>query len=145
MRAPREIQKLIEGSDPLLNSGVALYDRIVTALDLSDLDLDGLDLAVLSMEQEGALVWSEEGAFGLARALVEAGARTVVFTSSRVEDLTTIEFMKVFYTRLSHGLSILDALREAALIARSNEPGPHYWAHFTVHGRASTLGSAATR
>ena len=132
----REIHKLVEGSDPLLKSGVALYDRIVTALDLSDLDLDGVDLAVLSMQQEGATAWSGEGTFGPARALVEAGARTVVFTSSRVDDLTAIESMTVFHTTLLGGLSVVDALRQAALTIRSTKPHPYYWAPFMVYGRA---------
>jgi CHAT domain-containing protein len=140
------IQKLIEGSDPLLKSGVALYDRIVTALDLSDLDLDGVDFAVLSMQQEGAIAWSEEGTFGLARALLEAGARTVVFALSSVDDQTTVEFMKEFHTRLAKGgWSVVAALRQAALTIRAAKPHPRYWAHFTVHGPARTLAPATNR
>jgi CHAT domain-containing protein len=141
MDPSREIHKLVEGSDPLLKSGVALYDRIVTALELSDLDLDGVDLAVLSTQPEGAIAWSREGTFGLARALVEAGACTVVSTSSPVDDLTTFECMTTFHRRLLEGLSVVDALRQAALTIRSANPHPYYWAHFTVHGQARTLPS----
>jgi CHAT domain-containing protein len=135
----QEIQKLIEGSDPLLKSGVALYDRIVTALDLSDLDLDGVDLAVLSLQQEGAIAWSEEGTFGLARALLEAGARAVVVGLFPVDDVTTFEFMKEFHKRLGYGWSVVEALRGTALTIRAAKPDPRYWAHFTVHGPATRL------
>jgi CHAT domain-containing protein len=142
----QEIRKLIEGSDPLLKSGVALYDRIVTALDLSDMDLDGVELAILSMQQEGAIAWSEEGTFGLARALLEAGARTVVFTLSPVDDRTIFEFMREFHTRLAKGgWSVVVALRQAALTIRAAKPHPRYWAHFTVHGPARTLAPATNR
>jgi CHAT domain-containing protein len=135
----RQIHKLVEGSDPLLKSGVALYDRILTALELSDLDLDGVDIAVLSMQQEGMIAWSGEGTFGLPRALVEAGARTVVFMSSLVDDRTTLEYMMEFHRKILSGVSVVDAVRQATLTIRAAYPDPYYWAHFAVVGQVEPL------
>jgi CHAT domain-containing protein len=135
----REIQKFLEMSDPLLKSGVAFYDHVMTALELSDLDLDGVDLVMLSMQEEGAIAWSGEGKFGIARGLVEAGARAVVSTSSLPDDRVTVKVMTTFHEQLRRGMSALDALRHAALTVRAANPHPYYWAQFTMHGDGRAL------
>jgi CHAT domain-containing protein len=139
-----QIDMLVEGSDPFLKSGLVLSDTIITARDLSVLDLDGVDLAVLSGTPPESVQWAAEGSFGFARALLEAGARNVVVSMGPVEDLAAAKIMLAFYKYLANGYSLPTSLRNAALRLR-DELGfdqerpfahPSYWAQFSIHGPA---------
>jgi tetratricopeptide (TPR) repeat protein/CHAT domain-containing protein len=116
--------------NPLVLSGLVLAganlkakdpeqdDRgILTAEAIAGLDLDGLDLAVLSACETGlGEVAGGEGVFGLQRAFHGAGARSVVASLWKVDDGATQELMGLFYENLWHkGLPKLEALRQAQL------------------------------
>jgi len=77
--------------------------------------LDGLrtssDLVTLSACQTlGSRSYPGEGAFGLARAFLRSGARSVVTARWEVSDRAAARFMAAFYTHLAAGLA-----RDAAL------------------------------
>jgi CHAT domain-containing protein len=90
---------------------------ILTAEAIAGLNLDGLELAVLSacetgLGQEGG----GEGVFGLQRAFHVAGARTVVASLWKVDDAATQTLMQEFYRNLwQRKLPRLEALRQAQL------------------------------
>lgn len=90
---------------------------IVTGEALVDLDLSGLDLAVLSACETGlGDVAGGEGAFGLQRAFHLAGARDVVASLWKVPDEPTAALMALFYRNLwEEGLPPAEALRRAQL------------------------------
>lgn len=118
--------------NPLLRSGLALTganrsfsgdsattsgeDGILTALEVSGLNLVGTELTVLSACESGLgdLV-SGEGVFGLRRAFQHAGVRTVVMSLWAVPDRETSLLMDGFYRRWLSGMGKRDALRESAL------------------------------
>jgi CHAT domain-containing protein/tetratricopeptide (TPR) repeat protein len=90
---------------------------IVTGEALVDLDLSGLDLAVLSACETGlGDVAGGEGTFGLQRAFHLAGARDVIASLWKVPDRPTAALMALFYTNLwDKDLPPVEALRQTQL------------------------------
>jgi CHAT domain-containing protein len=90
---------------------------IVTGEALVDLDLSGLELAVLSACETGlGDVAGGEGTFGLQRAFHLAGTRDVVASLWKVPDRPTAALMALFYQNLwDKNLSPVEALRQAQL------------------------------
>ena len=77
-----------------------------------------------------------EGLVGLTRAFMYAGARRIVASSWKVDDLATAELMTSFYKNLAQGQSTPVALREAKLTTMKKPAwsSPYYWAAFTLQG-----------
>jgi tetratricopeptide (TPR) repeat protein len=147
--------------NPLLRSGLALAgantwlrrgtpppeaeDGLLTAEDVSGLDLTDTELAVLSACDTGlGEVRTGEGVFGLQRAFILAGVKTLVMSLWQVPDEATRELMTAFYTRLLAGAGRADALREAQQAVRKKYPDPHYWGAFVCLGDPAPLREAAT-
>jgi CHAT domain-containing protein len=96
---------------------------VVTGEALVDLNLSGLDLAVLSACETGlGEVADGEGTFGLQRAFHLAGTRDVVASLWKVPNEATAALMALFYRNLwEKDLPPIEALRQAQLeIYRSN-------------------------
>lgn len=98
------------------------------------------DLAVLSACQTGLGKFSKgEGVIGLSRALVYAGARSIIVSYWSVADASTAELMAEFYRVLLQrpGLSQREALQLAKqkLIAGSAYSSPYFWAPFVLIGQ----------
>lgn len=112
-------------------------DGILTAQEISTLDLRGLDLVVLSACQTGlGEISSGEGVFGLQRGFKNAGAKTILMSLDKVEDEATRILMVEFYRNLMNGKSKLQSLKDAQTYLRHVENGkydkPKYWASFIM-------------
>jgi len=142
--------------NPLLRSGLALAgantwlrgkklpaqaeDGILTAEDISGMDLTATDLAVLSACETGlGQIEVGEGVFGLRRAFVLAGAKTLVMSLWKVPDQQTKELMVEFYRRLLKGQGRADALREAQLAMKAKWHNPIFWGAFICQGDPGPL------
>ena len=154
----------VSGWHPLLLSGVVLAganrppkpgeeDGILTALEVSEMDLSHLELAVLSACETGlGQEASGEGLLGLQRAFQVAGTRSVVASLWKVPDRETQALMAEFY-RVAWGKTVVsrvEALRQAQLtmlregdkrgmVRRDKEDKnkrvpPYYWAAFVLSG-----------
>lgn len=90
---------------------------ILTAEAIVGLDLNGLELAVLSACETGlGEAAGGEGVFGLQRAFHMGGARNVVASLWKVDDEATMALMAVFYHQLwVEKRPPLEALRQAQL------------------------------
>jgi CHAT domain-containing protein/tetratricopeptide (TPR) repeat protein len=90
---------------------------IVTGEQLIDLDLSGLELAVLSACETGlGDTAGGEGVYGLQRAFHYAGTRDVVASLWKVPDRSTAALMALFYRNLwTQNLGPMEALRQAQL------------------------------
>ena len=119
----------VAGYHPGLLSGIALAganrrptpigqdDGILTALEVAELDLSGVELAVLSACETGlGEVAGGEGLLGLQRAFQVAGAQAVVASLWKVRDEATRALMARFYENLwRKNQPPAAALREAQL------------------------------
>ncbi len=92
-------------------------DGILTALDVTGLDLSRAEMVVLSACETGlGEVADGEGLLGLQRAFQVAGAKTVVASLWKVPDAATARLMQRFYENLwDRKMGKLEALREAQL------------------------------
>ncbi len=112
-------------------------DGILTAQEISRLDLRGLDLVVLSACQTGkGDINQGEGVFGLQRGFKKAGAQTLVMSLWNVDDNATQIIMTAFYDNLLQGQSKRDAFHNAQQHLRTVDNGrynePQYWAAFIL-------------
>jgi len=92
-------------------------DGILTALEVAELDLQNVELAVLSACETGlGAAAGGEGVLGLQRAFQVAGARNVVTSLWKVDDDATAALMALFYHKLwVEKKSPIAALRDAQL------------------------------
>ncbi|MFL6285656.1 MAG: CHAT domain-containing protein, partial [Pyrinomonadaceae bacterium] len=144
---------LAESDNPLLRSGLALAganqrgaaaadDGILTALEASGLNLWGTKLVVLSACDTGlGEVHNGEGVYGLRRALVSAGAESLVMSLWPASDYSTRSLMTSYYRNLKQGLGRGAALRQVQLDMLRHDPRlhPFYWANFIQSGEWANL------
>ena len=113
---------------PMVRSGLALAganhareitagdDGLLTALEVTSMNLYGTDLVVLSAcETAAGDVKVGEGVYGLRRAFVLAGAKNLVMSLWQVGDQTTHTQMEEFYRTHEQGEQPAEALRRAQL------------------------------
>ena len=143
----------IVSEDPLLRAGLILAganqrrsgageDGILTASEVTALDLWGTKLVVLSACDTGlGEVKNGQGVYGLRRALVLAGAQSLVMSLWDVADRPTRELMVDYYKGLQEGQGRSEALRNVQLkMLRSRDrQHPYYWAAFIESGEWANL------
>jgi CHAT domain-containing protein len=117
-------------------SAIRLADSYLSLYDLYHMDLP-VDLLTLSGCVTGLNVIVEgDESIGLSRGLLYAGARSLLLSLWDVDDRSTAEFMKLFYSDLLQGDSKAEALRRAMLDLRRLYPHPYYWAPFRLIGKS---------
>ncbi len=124
-----------EKRDPILGNG------LVTALEMASMNLWGTQLVVLSACETGRGDVSNlgQGVYGLRRAVMVAGAETLLTSLWKVDDKATRDLMTKYYQNLLKGGGRGQAMREAALSLRKKRSHPKYWAPFIAIGRSSPL------
>ena len=120
------------GHSNRLDKGV--QDGILTAKEISALDLRGADIVVLSACETGLGDVSGEGVFGLQRAFKIAGAQTMLMALWKVDDDATRMLTTAFYRHYSQGMSKRQAFRMAQQEVRN------YTAEGTSSGSRGTSG-----
>ncbi len=143
-------------TNPLLRSGLAFAgvntwlrgdapppeaeDGLLTAEDVARLDLLETELVVLSACDTGlGQIHVGEGVFGLRRAFMLAGAKTLIMSLWKVPDRATQELMIDFYERLLRGEGRAEALRAAQLEIKQRKQHPRYWGAFICQGDPGPL------
>jgi CHAT domain-containing protein len=118
-------------------SGLLLFDGLLTASELNRQELSGLQLAVFSGcdtqdGSEGAVTDTDS----LVRTFLRAGVPHVVATRWNVDSRSARQLMSSFYRGLLTGNSIAYSIRQAQSDVRSS-PGmahPYYWSAFNAFG-----------
>ncbi|MEZ4962072.1 MAG: CHAT domain-containing tetratricopeptide repeat protein [Saprospiraceae bacterium] len=111
-----------------------MEDGILTAYEISQMDLSGTELVVLSACETGlGDIDGNEGVYGLQRAFKIAGAKYLIMSLWQVPDQQTQELMAAFYEQwLQNKMSIPDAFRAAQQAVRWRYEHPFFWAGFVL-------------
>jgi CHAT domain-containing protein len=141
-------QETGQGVDPMLRSGLMLAggnrawqgekipdtieDGVLTAREISKMDLRGTDLVVLSACETGLGEVSSEGVFGLQRSFKQAGVKVLLMSLWEVSDEATKYIMTEFYAGLLSGKDKRVAFLEAKQKCKEKFPEPQYWAAFIM-------------
>ena len=114
-------------------------DGILTADEISALDLRSVDIAVLSACETGLGDISGEGVFGLQRGFKKAGVRSLVVSLWKVDDEATSLLMSAFYKNLFSGdtqgdkyRSLLKAQKYLRELDGGKFADPEHWSAFIL-------------
>ena len=129
----------LQGKSNELPDGV--QDGILTAKEISLMDLRDAELVVLSACETAKGDITSEGVYGLQRAFKMAGAKTIIMSLWKVDDNATQMLMTAFYNNwISKKQSKREAFKNAqkAVSYAVDEEGdlkfnqPYYWAGFIM-------------
>lgn len=140
------VYKLSE--NPLMRSGLAMAgvnrvwsgkeaiknteDGVLTAYEISNINLSNTKLAVLSACETGlGDIQGSEGVFGLQRAFKLAGVDYIIMSLWQVPDKETSEFMENFYTNWLSGKGIREAFSMTQQ-SMQEKYEPFKWAAFVL-------------
>ena len=158
--APEQIQGEDLGLDvswrqasqnPLLRSGILLAnsgdilkqatfqynkkDGILTAFEAMNLNLDQTELVVLSACETGlGQIEIGEGVYGLQRAFLQAGAKSLVMSLFKVSDEATQKLMSNFYQKWLESGDKRASFVAAKKEIKSQYPNPLDWGAFVMVG-----------
>jgi len=136
--------------DPLMRSGLILAganyawekgsnpykdeNGILTALEISNLDLSNTDMVVLSACKTGlGDIDGSEGVYGLQRAFKMAGVDIIVMSLWEVPDKETAEFMNLFYSNWLDGMKVREAFNTTQrTMSNTYKESPEKWAAFVL-------------
>ena len=109
-------------------------DGVLTALELSNMNLGNVDMVVMSACESGLGETSGEGVFGLQRGFKLARANTLLMSLWKVDDEATKLLMTEFYKNYLSGKSKRHSLQLAQQWLRNNTKysDPEYWAAFIL-------------
>ncbi len=138
--------------NPLLRSGILLKyagdiienldphdynteDGILTAYEAMNMNLDQTEIVILSACETGlGKVHNGEGVYGLQRAFLVAGAKSIIMSLFKVDDAITKDLMVSFYKHWSKTNDKREAFQLAKNEIRKAHPHPIYWGAFVMVG-----------
>lgn len=107
-------------------------DGVLTAEEISSLDLRSCDVVVLSACETGLGEITDEGVYGLQRAFKNAGVKSIIMSLWEVDDDATSFMMQSFYQNLLNGMNKRDAFESAQKEVKKKYSDPRYWAAFIM-------------
>lgn len=111
-------------------------DGILTAKEVSIMNLQNVNVLVLSACQSGLGDFSSEGVMGLQQGFKKAGVNTIIMALDNIDDEATQLFMEYFYKNLFSGKSKRESMTNAQKQLRAYKHGkydkPEYWASFIM-------------
>lgn len=109
-------------------------DGVLTALELSNMNLGNVDMVVMSACESGLGETTGEGVFGLQRGFKLAGANSLLMSLWKVDDTATQKLMTEFYKNYLSGKSKQESLKLAQKTLRKSSEfsDPQHWAAFIL-------------
>lgn len=141
-----------EQDDPMENHALALAgacyalegcivpdsvdDGLLTAREISELDLHNVDLAVVSACKSALGEIKEDGVYGLMRGFKQAGVRSLIMATDDIVDYVAAQLWIQLFCNLSKGMTKREALLEGLRYIRAMDNGafshPKYWTPFIL-------------
>ena len=110
-------------------------DGVLTAYEVMNLDFDHTELVVLSACETGlGDIQMGEGVYGLQRAFIVAGAKTLIMSLFKVDDEITRELMDLFYKNWTASGNKREAFIKAKLEIKNKYPAAINWSSFIMVG-----------
>ena len=110
-------------------------EGILTAYEAMNLNLDKTDLVVLSACETGlGEIEAGEGVYGLQRAFLVAGARTIIMSLFKVSDEATQKLMVKFYSKWLASGDKRSSFIQAKQEIRDEYKDPIFWGPFIMIG-----------
>ena len=129
---------MLKGAGDLLDKSTRNFnieDGILTAYEAMNLSFDNTDLVVLSACETGlGDVSAGEGVYGLQRAFIVAGAKTLIMSMFKVNDEATQKLMVTFYQKWLQTGNKRQAFVDAKKELRNEFKEPIYWGAFIMIG-----------
>lgn len=109
------------------NDGILSLDEIL------DLNLSHIKLVVLSACLTGVGYNMGYNTMNIPYALKHAGVQKIIYTTEKIDDIHSAEFMDLFYKKLLQGMTVYDAFHDAQKRMMNKYPNiPLYWASFIL-------------
>lgn len=107
-------------------------DGILTAQEISEMDMRGVSLVVLSACQTGLGDLGRDGVQGFQRAFRLAGADNLMVSLWPVDDFWTMQLMTQFYGNMVVGMDAHSALLDAVRWLKSEGLSPYFYAPYVI-------------
>lgn len=128
---------LLAGAQNAMNEELpeGVDDGILTAYEISHVDLNNLDIAVLSACETALGDVTKDGVAGLQRGFKQAGTKSLLMSLWKVDDAATCKLMTEFYSNwIGKKMTKHQALEVAKKTVRETKgwEDPKYWAAFIL-------------
>ena len=98
------------------------FDGVLSAREISSLDLSSVDLVVLSCCMSGLGHITADGVYGIQRGFKNAGAKALIVTLWEIDDEQTARFMIHLNQKMGEGKSIYEAFQSARNLLKDLDP-----------------------
>lgn len=133
---------LSNGNEGWLKGTAEKHEGIMLASEIAKMDLSKTDIVFLSCCYSGEGIVKADGIYGLQRALLLAGAKTIIMSLWAVNEYAGLLFAKTFYSSYLKNKDRHQAFTEARMAVREQfiddqlhnqaTGDPYYWAGFIM-------------
>ncbi len=125
--------------DNPMYSSIQLADERLSIADIQHMAIESRLLTLSACNTGSNAAVGADELLGLMRGFLTAGARSLLLALWEIDDRSTSEFMREFYSGLERGERLPAAFAQAMRALRIKYPHPYYWAPFLLVGDPEAL------
>lgn len=129
----------LTGASYTLEGGIvpdSIDDGILTAKEISELDLSNVDLAVISACKSALGEIKEDGVYGLTKGFKQAGVKSLIMATDDIVDYVSGQLWIQLFRNLAKGMTKREALLQGLKYIRTMDDvffsHPKYWTPFIL-------------